>query len=164
MTRIICLAVGVALFTLAAACLIVYAEIDCLVPPENQTTKTYDYGCGTYDWDMVAAYGGNVYDEGTATSYGTCTGNYWNCQCTYVSPSYRASYIEPDFVQDPGGTSCDASYTISWTTTNLYSPQYSACDNGPSCSNTMEVETDNTYTSPGWGHDDIYCSSCFAPQ
>src|SRR5262249_40027169 len=50
--------------------------------------------CGTTEYELVAAVGAlrTITDEGPATAFGACTGNYTDCQRVFHSPSAQQGH------------------------------------------------------------------------
>ncbi len=112
----------------------------CDIPPEDYSYVNFYGSCGTQNVELVSIYGPNEYDEGGETIFGTCAGNYYKCDCSWVGP-YDA-YGSWDYNED---AIYWGEYDVSWNLNNLANPTYSACQPA-ACGGDGEVEFIGTNT------------------
>jgi len=147
----------------------VTALADCpgTVTDRSYITEKGDLAdCGTQAWELVAEFQGYDYDEGGTEAQGTCTGNWYNCDCNLTTPSYKIGTItlESDIV-DEG----DGEYGVSWYwNVKQYTgdTSYTQCISGdgpcvgsdPNGAGYYSVEKDPTVTfESGYDETDVSC-------
>jgi hypothetical protein len=122
--------------------------------------------CGAQAWELVAEFQGQDYDEGATEAQGTCTGNYYNCDCNLTVPGYKIGSIAiVSDILDEG----EGEYNASWYwNVKQYtgSPKYTKCVSGngpcvgtdPNGAGYYSVETDPMVGfQAGYDETDITC-------
>ena len=139
------------LFLLLSVMLLGNIPAEACCSPTDTSRVKYRYYCpGTVnvynqDWELAYSNQGVRYVVCTERIYGACTGNYTNCNCTFVSPSSVQGWEHMNIDQ--------SNFTLWWTTYNYNAPTYSNCTSGP-CQKTGVVEHLGTY---------IVNEVCFTP-
>lgn len=150
---------GLGLFLVLAFVWGFRATADCPTQPYDKSQTLQDgsvYNCGDTNWELEAAYGSYIFDEGEYDATGTCTGGYQDCNCHIVATGFKApsKSFESFFVSD-------TEYEWWWNITNYYPPTYDGCTTGTCAGNGYSSETDSTYIDPNAGWDDESYSCVF---
>lgn len=111
--------------------------------------------CGDTSWELVARYGGGVWDEGEYDATGVCTGGYKKCDCTLVPSGYKTP-SKTFSIYYIGYVDYTQTYQWWWDVTNWDGRDLLPCSSGTCQSTGYSGETDYSsddvegYDEEGW--------------
>ncbi len=119
--------------------------------PSDASSRAYDEGCGTVDYELEAQTSDGLYDEGLYTVYGFCGGGYTRCDCTIASQYETTGLLGFNFDREGGGWTA-----FWWDFTDFDPPTYTDCTSG-TCQSTGVEEHINGYSLYDQGWDEVFC-------
>lgn len=132
---------------------------DC--SPIDASYRISTDSCGGGDWELVANFGGVLYDEGEWSAAGDCSIHYTDCNCNYYEVgNYDAT--RSSIISDDEGSDGDGGEWYAWWW-NLYGYNgwnEPACTSGP-CQGSDYVQyasaVQDDFYQVGWDEEDGAC-------
>lgn len=124
------------------------ADAQCSIYIYDGSYINYSASYGYNNWELVADFVNVPNDEGSYGAWGYCTGGYYDCSNTYVTPGTVGGTETFNNIGDLGPQEDQVSWTL-----DDYITSWQSCDNG-NPDDEIEINTPHPYTTADF---DIYC-------